>query len=231
METKDFLAHLLRILRKMKSSEIGWILQDMSQDFSFDQTIFTYLCKELFQPEMIIFELSEDDFEIFIKTIPKEVLAYLYKNNPAFKDPIDSVFKNKKFFEKEDKNLSLDDVLQHCITSILFLSEEAKISYNGIILYFYKLPCKKKKFIPIPLTFQILETINKVNDILLIIILSQELSSSLCKLKFEFSNKSVVYKEVRFDIWGLYYGEIYLESVEGFTIVSLYLEDKFLWSV
>ncbi len=214
----------------MKSTEIGWILQDMSQDFSFDQTIFAYLCKELFQPEMLIFELSQDDFEIFIKTIPKVALSYLYTNIPDFKNPIDSIFKNKKFLEKEDKKLSLEDVVQECITSVLTLVEESKISYNGIILYFYKLPCKKKKFIPVNLTFQILETINKVNDILLVIILSQELSGSVCKLKFEFSNKSVIYKEVRFDIWGLYYGEIFLESVEGFTIVTLYLEDKILYS-
>ena len=214
----------------MKTTEIGWILQDMSQDFSFDQTIFAYLCKELFQPEMLIFELSQDDFEIFIKTIPREVISYLYKNNPDFKNPIDSIFKNKKILEKEDKKLSLEDVVQECITSVLSLKEESKISYNGIILYFYKLPCKKKKFIPIKLTFQILETISKVNDILLVIILSQELSGLSCKLKFEFSNKSVIYKEVRFDIWGLYYGEIFLESVEGFTTVSLYLEDKILYS-
>ena len=130
METKDFLSHLLRILRKMKTTEIGWILQDMSQDFSFDQTIFAYLCKELFQPEMLIFELSQDDFEIFIKTIPREVISYLYTNNPDFKNPIDSIFKNKKILEKEDKKLSLEDVVQECITSVLSLKEESKISYN-----------------------------------------------------------------------------------------------------
>ncbi len=214
----------------MKPTEIGWILQDMSQDFSFDQTIFAYLCKELFQPEMLIFELSKEDLEIFIKTISKEAISYLYTNNPDFKNPIDSIFKNKKFHEKEGKNLSLEDVIQECITSVITLSEESKISYNGMILYFYKLPCKKKKFMPVNLTFQILETISKVNDILFFIILSQELSGSVCKLKFEFSNKSVVYKEVRFDIWGLYYGEIFFESVEGLARVSLYLEDKILYS-
>ncbi len=209
---------------------MGWILQDMSQDYTFDPEILASLCRELFQPEVLISELNEEDFRLFLKSLPPEMASYLYKNIPAYKGLIDSMYFDKRFLSKEGKGLTTDIVVQSCISTIVQLLEDSKINYSGMILYFYKLSCRKKKFTKERITFQIWNTVCAINEPLWILILSQSLAGTKCTLNFLFPKDIIIKREITFDIWGFYYGEIFLEAVDGICSVSLINDNKICYS-
>ncbi len=90
----------------MKTSEIGWILRDMSEDFQFEPKILNFLCKELFSPPLLISELSEGDLEVFLISLPQSIVKYLYNKYFEFRKSILNIYDSKKLKAISDKNIS-----------------------------------------------------------------------------------------------------------------------------
>ncbi|NBU96778.1 MAG: hypothetical protein EBS19_00970 [Spirochaetia bacterium] len=123
MENQENISHLIQILRRMKTSEIGWILRDMSDDFQFEPKILNYLCKELFTPPILTSELNEMDLEIFLKSLPQSIVKFLYNKYSEFRSPIKNIYDSKKLKSISDKNISEEESNQLIIQEILKLYE------------------------------------------------------------------------------------------------------------
>ncbi len=226
MENQENISHLIKILRRMNSSEIGWILKDMSEDFLFDTKILDYLCKELFSPPLLISELYEGDMEVFLKSLPSSIVKFLYNKYFEFRKPILIIYDSKKLKSISDKNISEEEAIQIIIQDILRLYESREISYNGMILNFNFPVCVKKNINKDDLYFLVLEDVLQCNKIVRIIIISRKLAGQKIKIQFENKEKEILNQKIHLDVWGYYYGEFKIDSLEGLIKINLIYEDK-----
>ncbi len=226
MENQENISHLIKILRRMNSSEIGWILRDMSEDFLFDTKILDYLCKELFSPPLLISELYEGDMEVFLKSLPSSIVKFLYNKYFEFRKPILIIYDSKKLKSISDKNISEEEAIQIIIQDILRLYESREISYNGMILNFNFPVCVKKNINKDDLYFLVLEDVLQCNKIVRIIIISRKLAGQKIKIQFENKEKEILNQKIHLDVWGYYYGEFKIDSLEGLIKINLIYEDK-----
>ena len=226
MENQENISHLIKILRRMNSSEIGWILRDMSEDFLFDTKILNYLCKELFSPPLLISELCEGDMEVFLKSLPSSIVKFLYNKYFEFRKPILIIYDSKKLKSISDKNISEEESIQIIIQEILRLYESREISYNGMILNFNFPVCVKKNINKDDLYFLVLEDVLQCNKIVRIIIISRKMAGQKIKIQFENKEKEILNQKIYLDVWGYYYGEFKIDSLEGLIKINLIYEDK-----
>ena len=226
MENQENISHLIKILRRMNSSEIGWILRDMSEDFLFDTKILNYLCKELFSPPLLISELYEGDMEVFLKSLPSSIVKFLYNKYFEFRKPILIIYDSKKLKSISDKNISEEESIQIIIQEILRLYESREISYNGMILNFNFPVCVKKNINKDDLYFLVLEDVLQCNKIVRIIIISRKMAGQKIKIQFENKEKEILNQKIYLDVWGYYYGEFKIDSLEGLIKINLIYEDK-----
>jgi len=226
LENQENISHLIQILRRMKTSEIGWILRDMSDDFQFEPKILNYLCKELFTPPILTSELNEMDLEIFLKSLPQSIVKFLYNKYSEFRSPIKNIYDSKKLKSISDKNISEEESNQLIIQEILKLYENKEISYNGMILYFNFPICVKKNILNDDIYFLILEDVLQCNKIIRIFVISRKLAGKKCQIQFENSEKEIYNQKIFLDIWGYYYGEFKIESLDGLIKINLIFEDK-----
>ncbi len=228
MENQESISHLIKILRRMSGFEIGWILRDMSEDFQFDTKILNYLCEELFSPPLLISELKEEDIEVFLKSLPQSVIKFLYNKYLEFRPLIATIYELKKIRSMHDEKVTEEESNRIIIKEILKLYEQREISYNGILLYFNKSICIKKKNKNEDIYFLILEDVLQCNGVIRIIIISKHLSAKWMKVRFERSDTEIYSQYIFLDIWGFYYGEFRIDRVEGLINVNLVYEDKII---
>ena len=200
MENQENISHLIKILRRMNSSEIGWILRDMSEDFLFDTKILNYLCKELFSPPLLISELCEGDMEVFLKSLPSSIVKFLYNKYFEFRKPILIIYDSKKLKSISDKNISEEESIQIIIQEILRLYESREISYNGMILNFNFPVCVKKNINKDDLYFLVLEDVLQCNKIVRIIIISRKMAGQKIKIQFENKEKEILNQKIYLDV-------------------------------
>jgi hypothetical protein len=226
LENQENISHLIKILRRMSSSEIGWILRDMSEDFQFEPKILNFLCKELFSPLLLISELSEGDLEVLLKSLPQSIVKFLYIKYLEFRKPILNIYDSKKLKSISDKNISEEESANIIIEEVLKLYESRKISYNGIILNFNFPVCVKKNLNHDDLYFLVLEDVLQCNKIIRILIISRKLAGYKCQIQFENSEKEILNQKIFLDVWGYYYGEFKIDSLDGLIKINLIYQDK-----
>lgn len=218
------ITHLLGILKNMKSSEVGWILRELSLDLSFDRELLEILCKNIYNPKILFRELNEDDLMLILKSLDLDIVYYLYSNYREYSVIISKEFDLKKLKKIKNK-FSEEEVISTLINKTIKFYEENKISYNGLLLFFnlvscFSLPRNKSQGKII-----FLEETLFPNNPYWFYVYSQTLSGKKVILKIEYSDRTTITEiEIKLDIFGRYWGMIYFYPIYGLVRVTILYE-------
>lgn len=227
--SKNFINHLVEILKNMKPQESGWVLRELALDISFDRELFKVLCTSFYSPKYLKTEVSEEDLQVIVKKLPKELVVYLYDNFVDYRNIIKYIYDDKKLLQAKDKSLNEDFVVHNLISVVLDLYEKRQISYNGILLIFFTTKCNsgmigsskgriyfiKRQFIP--------------GELIWIFISSPINAGKSAKVLLEYSDlKTKSYSEINLDFLGEYWGWIPVEHIQGTTFVTVQVDSEII---